>query len=224
MIVVLFRKQIIVASFRTENVLDSHFSFQKKKMYQSFQKQHWTPCLLLLCSASVSFSVIISYEHNKRCEKQEQFFQKFRDTIMLEESHHVCSDKPHIPALRFRGHPHKSQMDVSCGGSKLTPITRTLSSSSMLPMTPSAKQRHSLKSAEGSGRRESRLRQDGRHFPAPKSRVKREKSWSGWGDGTGSGKWTRSQESLWSAESSDTGNGERASELVWVFNPVNPVG
>lgn len=143
---------------------------------------------------------------------------------MLEESHHVCSDKPHIPALRFRGHPHKSQMDVSCGGSKLTPITRTLSSSSMLPMTPSAKQRHSLKSAEGSGRRESRLRQDGRHFPAPKSRVKREKSWSGWGDGTGSGKWTRSQESLWSAESSDTGNGERASELVWVFNPVNPVG
>ena len=55
MIVVLFRKQIIVASFRTENVLDSHFSFQKKKMYQSFQKQHWTPCLVLLCSASVSF-------------------------------------------------------------------------------------------------------------------------------------------------------------------------
>ena len=143
---------------------------------------------------------------------------------MLEESHHVCSDKPHIPALRFRGHPHKSQMDVSCGGSKLTPITRTLSSSSMLPMTPSAKQRRSLKSAEGCGRRESMSRQDGGRFPAPKSRVKREKSWSGWGDGTGSGKRTHSQESLWSVESSDTGNSERMSELVWVFNSINPVG
>ena len=31
MIIVLFRKQIIIASFRTENVLDSHFSFQKKR-------------------------------------------------------------------------------------------------------------------------------------------------------------------------------------------------
>ena len=170
----------------------------------------------LYLKAVCVISVVISYEHNKRCEKQERFFQKFRDTIMLEESHHVCADKPHVPALRFRGHPNKSQMDVSCGGSKLTPITRTLSSSSMLPTTPSAKKRHSLKSSEGSGRRESRSRQtsqDDGHFPAPKSRVKRERSWSGQGDGAGGGKWRHSQESLLSGEGSDTGNSSSGSSL-----------
>ncbi|XP_070197674.1 mdm2-binding protein-like [Littorina saxatilis] len=135
----------------------------------------------------------IYYEHIKRCEKQEQFYQKFRDHIILEESHHVCSKKPHVPALRFRGRQHRREMDVSCGGSKLTPISRTLSSSSLLAATPSAKHQRDRLSAGRENKRDSRRgssasqsrqsSQESAHFPAPQSRVKREKSFSKGGDG-----------------------------------------
>ncbi|KAK7500337.1 hypothetical protein BaRGS_00008560, partial [Batillaria attramentaria] len=72
----------------------------------------------------------LHYEHEY--EKQEQYFKKFRDTIMLEEGHHSFSDNPHIPALKYRRSRRRSQLDVSCGGSKLTPITRHPSASSMM--------------------------------------------------------------------------------------------
>ncbi|XP_076449936.1 mdm2-binding protein-like isoform X2 [Babylonia areolata] len=119
----------------------------------------------------------VYYETSKKSERQEQFFQKFRDNILLEESLHVCSDKPHVPALRYRSHSsRRSQMDVSCGGSKLTPITRTsLSPNSMLQATPSAKRRLSRDSgAQG----DSRSSRDDSHFSTPKVSVRKDRSLS----------------------------------------------
>lgn len=43
-----------------------------------------------------------SYEHDKHTEKQEHFFKKFRDVIMMEEFHSSFDNHPHIPAVRRR--------------------------------------------------------------------------------------------------------------------------
>ncbi|KAL8604010.1 hypothetical protein ACOMHN_039054 [Nucella lapillus] len=171
----------------------------------------------------------VYYEHSKKSERQERFFQKFRDNILLEESLHVCSDKPGVPALRYRNHSRRhhrgqQQMDITCGGSKLTPITRpTLSPTSMLQATPSAKRclsresdapakKHSSKSKAPSKRE--------RQFSAPTAVTEKGRSQSLGGHKSRRGEGSEKPSSL--GDNSSEENGSKRSSSVFYPQKSDP--